>query len=173
MTRPRNRPCIDCLAELPADMAGTRTAEDLARRRPTPHPGPRCATHWRIELKARQVRSHARSTSHRYGLSPEQYSALYEAQGRHCAICQRATGATRRLSVDHDHQCGAGHPPERGCLQCIRALLCRPCNDLLGRYDAPALTRAIEVLTDPPARKLLSGKRPGYVGGQSSGREHP
>lgn len=125
--------------------------------RPAPHPGPRCATHWRVERKSRQTRSHARNTATRYGLTPEQYSALYEAQGRHCAICQKATGATRRLSVDHDHQCDAGHPPERGCPQCIRGLLCAVCNRILiGRYDTDALKRAVDYLENPPARKVLS-----------------
>jgi hypothetical protein len=32
------------------------------------------------------------------------------------------------LSIDHSHDCPAGHPPEQGCPKCIRGLICRDCN---------------------------------------------
>ncbi|MDF3280889.1 endonuclease VII domain-containing protein [Gordonia sp. N1V] len=57
-----------------------------------------------------------------YGLLPGEYERLYLAQGGRCYACRRATGKTRRLSVDHDHRTGE-----------VRGLLCRPCNTLLGR----------------------------------------
>jgi hypothetical protein len=78
-------------------------------------------------------------------LQPGDYDRLYASQSCRCFICQRATGKRKRLAVDHDHSSGE-----------VRGLLCGPCNhDLIGRYGLPALLRAIEYLTNPPARKVL------------------
>jgi hypothetical protein len=71
-----------------------------------------------------------------------------------CYGCGRAKGKTKRLAVDHDHRCDAGHPPEFGCPKCIRALLCTYCNEVMGRLDADALRRLIEVHENPPAQTL-------------------
>lgn len=71
--------------------------------------------------KAKSDANHARNIAKKYGITGEQYLALYAFQGGKCAICKRATGTTRRLSVDHDHKTGK-----------IRGLLCRPCNNMLG-----------------------------------------
>ena len=70
---------------------------------------------------------------------------LYLFQGKRCAICARATGATRNLSVDHDHKTGL-----------TRGLLCRPCNDFLGwvRDDPEAGRRLFQYLTNTPAMRL-------------------
>lgn len=72
-----------------------------------------------------------------YNLSSEQYELLYAAQGGKCLLCQRATGATRALSVEHDHKTGR-----------VRALCCRPCNDLLGhmRDDVVMAQRFVDYL---------------------------
>lgn len=60
-----------------------------------------------------------------HGLTADERDALYRAQGGLCAICQQP----RRLQVDHDHRhC----PGSEGCRQCIRGLLCGPCNAGLG-----------------------------------------
>lgn len=103
--------------------------------------GGRCATHWREEKKRRKAASHERRTKVVYGL--EDYWGLYEYQGSVCAICQRATGATRRLSVDHDHATGE-----------VRGLLCRPCNSMLGhgRDSQAFFARAMRYLLNPPHR---------------------
>ena len=86
-----------------------------------------------------------------YNLSESDYWRIWELQGRRCYICQRATGARKRLAVDHDHETGK-----------VRALLCGPCNfTLIGRYDAQALARAIMVLTTQPAQQLLQGDTDG------------
>jgi hypothetical protein len=112
------------------------------RPRPAPHPGPRCATHWRAELKRRQKANHETRVQKTYGLGEGGYEALYLFQGGKCAICLRATGATRRLSVDHDHATGK-----------VRGLLCRPCNSMLGhgRDDPEFFIRAAAYLRHPPA----------------------
>lgn len=97
----------------------------------------------------------------KYGITEAEYRALYAAQGGRCYICRTATGRGRLLAVDHDHRCGAGHPPERGCRRCVRGLLCsgsqsaNTCNRLIGIYGFDALVRAIEYLRDPPARAVL------------------
>lgn len=139
-------PCIDCVRE------------DLPLTRKVKRPGPRCATHMR-EFKNKT--SDARWAAHilsTYKLTVEMYWALYEAQGGRCATCQRATGKTRRLSVDHDHKCCPGRT---SCGRCVRGLLCRPCNTLLGRArDAiEFFARCIDYLTDPPAQRILSRMR--------------
>lgn len=63
-----------------------------------------------------------------YGLTPEQYKALHDAQGGLCAICGQAEtrilkGVKVDLSVDHDHATGD-----------IRGLLCGRCNSALGHF---------------------------------------
>lgn len=125
------KPCKDC---------------PPASKRPAPHPGPRCATHWREEKRRRAAAQAAKRDGETYGLREGDYARLYAKQGGKCALCQRATGATRRLSVDHDHKTGG-----------VRGLLCRPCNDLLGhaRDDPNFFARAILYLSDPPYEQLL------------------
>ena len=96
--------------------------------RPAPFPGPRCATHNR-EFKRRQKKNnHEQMVGRVYGLPAGGYAELYKQQGGKCAICQRATGATKRLAVDHDHSTGK-----------VRGLLCSVCNQFLGYLrDDPA-----------------------------------
>ncbi|MGW6260343.1 endonuclease VII domain-containing protein [Streptomyces sp. NPDC055085] len=92
-------------------------------------------------------------------MKPHEYEALYRGQNGLCAICERATGKTRRLSVDHDHKCCPGGV---SCGWCVRGLLCRPCNDLLGRArdQREFFARAIRYLQTPPAHNILGKKRP-------------
>lgn len=92
-----------------------------------------------------------------YGLGPGDYQRLYLAQGGRCWICRRATGKTKRLAVDHDHNCTEGHPKTSACRKCVRGLLCGPCNThAIGRLGPEALQRAYWYLLDPPAAKLLA-----------------
>ncbi|MFH8405488.1 endonuclease VII domain-containing protein [Streptomyces sp. NPDC018019] len=131
-------------------MAAARRCKDCppGARRPAPHPGPRCATHHRAENRRRREAAHERSAQRTYGLGPGEYARLYAVQGGRCAICRRATGATRRLSIDHNHRDGA-----------VRGLLCRPCNSMLGHARDSVLffSRAMAYLGDPPARQLKEG----------------
>lgn len=119
------------------------------KKRPAPHPGPRCSTHHREVTKTRRERAHGKHIEATYGITAEQYRELYAHQGGVCAICQRAKGTGRRkLAVDHNHLTGE-----------VRGLLCQPCNrDVLGhlRDDVEALNRAINYLLFPPAREVLS-----------------
>ncbi len=142
-----DRECVDCRA------AGITT------RRPTPYGGPRtplCASHHRQRRRTRRQQAHTRHIGKTYGITQEQYEQILEYQGGRCAICQRATGRTRRLAVDHDHACTEPHPPEQGCIRCTRGLLDSVCNRvLIGRYNIEDLQRAIDYLRDPPAQRVL------------------
>jgi len=66
----------------------------------------------------------------KYGISPEQYEKMSEAQDHVCAICRRPETALGRggkvmgLAVDHCHTTGV-----------VRSLLCRVCNQTLGRHQ--------------------------------------
>jgi len=68
-----------------------------------------------------------------YGLSPDDYERMLEAQGHRCAICERE----QKLHVDHDHETGA-----------VRALLCGPCNTALGlmRENTSALLSMVRYI---------------------------
>lgn len=142
MTPVRNPECKDCRAE--------RERKGLPYPKfPRPvvkgAPGPRCASHNRQVNRLKKSGAHERRVQKVYGLKPGEYGKIYLAQGGVCAICQRATGATRNLSVDHDHRTGL-----------TRGLVCRPCNDLLGhlRDDVEAARRIVTYLLNPPARRL-------------------
>lgn len=94
----------------------------------------------------RKASAHEQRVQKVYGLGPGEYRRIYDFQGGKCFICQRATGASRRLSVDHDHKTGK-----------VRGLLCRPCNDVLGhlRDDPEAFERGMNYLNSGgPARFL-------------------
>ncbi|QMP84432.1 endonuclease VII [Streptomyces phage Dagobah] len=141
MTPVRNPECKDCKAE--------------RERRGDPYPkqprpikegtGGRCHSHGVQRRRLVKAGAHERRIQKVYGLAAGEYGQLYIFQGKACAICRRATGATRKLSVDHDHKTGLA-----------RGLLCRPCNDLLGhlRDDREAARRIYQYLTHPPAQHL-------------------
>lgn len=134
--------CVDCKGE--RERRGLPRPVD-SKLRSANNPGPRCATHYRQVQRARGARAHETRVTRVYGLEPGQYETLYMFQGQRCALCQRATGASRRLSVDHDHATGL-----------VRGLLCRPCNDMLGhlRDDPKMVWRIGRYLSESPAKFL-------------------
>lgn len=82
--------------------------------------------------KVRILRPHLME---RYGITPEQYDAMFYEQGGGCAICGREDSGRKNhklLCVDHDHKTGK-----------VRGLLCDECNNGLGRFqDDPELLMA-------------------------------
>ncbi|MDX3260741.1 endonuclease VII domain-containing protein [Streptomyces sp. MI02-2A] len=132
-------------------MTTEKTCKDCepGSKRPAPNPGPRCATHWREEKKRRKQAAHEKRVQNVYGLGEGDYDVIYKGQDGRCAICQRATGASRKLSVDHNHKTGE-----------VRGLLCRVCNNLLGhaRDSTEFFDRAKQYLINPPARQILEKK---------------
>lgn len=130
--------------------------EGIRSHRPTPFGGPRsplCATHHRARRTAQKAASHASWIWKTYRLTAGRYAAIKTAQGDRCALCCRATGTSRNLSVDHDHACCPG---PQSCGKCLRGLLCGPCNDLLGhaRDEIAFFERGIEYLKNPPAQAV-------------------
>lgn len=130
----KRKQCIDCVTE------------GVTSKRKTPHPGPRCATHHRAKRNTRKNYTHAAHIMEKYGLTAEEYQRMYEHQGGFCAICKRARGLRRKLSVDHCHTTGE-----------VRGLLCSSCNKYLGhlRDEPAAFYRAADYLMSPPARMAL------------------
>ena len=125
-----------------------------------------CGTCQYKVAKERSNNAHGRALEKRYGITRGDYWQLYEYQGGVCYICQRATGKTRRLSVDHDHETGL-----------VRGLLCRPCNNFLGhvRDSQKTLLRAVDYLITPPFQAMLNtnGSAPGASNGNGNRRGHP
>ncbi|WP_037821884.1 endonuclease VII domain-containing protein [Streptomyces sp. NRRL B-24720] len=67
----------------------------------------------------------ARDLRNKYGITPEQYDQLLEAQGGLCAICRGPQRGRRPvLAIDHCHESGL-----------VRALLCDYCNFKVGIYE--------------------------------------
>ena len=81
---------------------------------------------------ANKRRTHLKRT---YGITPEQFDEMYEAQGGKCFICgtDEPGGRHGMLNVDHCHDSGD-----------VRALLCDGCNRGLGHFkeDPDALISA-------------------------------
>ena len=71
-----------------------------------------------------------------YGITPEAYQQLQEAQGGMCGGC--GLSPTEALHVDHNHATGA-----------VRGLLCRTCNLSLGHAkDSQAVLRGLATYLD-------------------------
>lgn len=119
-------------------------------RKSVERPKSRCATCRRLFAHAQRDRAWERRIEQTYGITSAEYRAILKAQGGKCFVCQRATGKTRRLSVDHDHKV-------LDMRRAVRGILCRGCNNLLGhlRDDPAAFERAIFYLTSPPAQFVL------------------
>lgn len=128
-------------------------------KRPSPYPGPRCATHHREIKKQRKGASRDPYLRRTYNLTEDQYNEILESQGGTCFICGPITGrngSSKNLSVDHDHKCCSG---SKSCGKCVRAILCGNCNRyILGhlRDDVDALMRAIQVIQEHPAQGVLT-----------------
>lgn len=124
-------------------------------------PGPRCVTCHRAKKKADSLKNHGRSVVLNYGITSEEYWALYEMQGGKCYLCGDWTnnrGLSKRLSVDHDHNCCPAPPT---CGRCNRGLCCSRCNSLLGELGDSAghlearVLRILDYVKNPPAPWML------------------
>ena len=73
----------------------------------------------------------------RYGITPEEFNKLFEAQGKRCAICGTDAPGARAWHLDHCHDTAT-----------IRGVLCRTCNLGIGhlKHDPALLLAAIEYL---------------------------
>ena len=102
------------------------------------------AAHYAANREATLERMKARNLMSLYGLTPEAYAELLEAQERRCAICgaeagwrHRQSGKLKKLAVDHCHETGR-----------VRGLLCDRCNTAIGKlnHDPALLRKAIDYL---------------------------
>lgn len=92
------------------------------------------ASRWFAENKARitEVRYRWRLRT-AYGLTPEAYVEMVEAQRGLCAACGNPPHDNRGLRIDHSHETGE-----------VRGLLCHHCNVGLGHFDdSPERLRAV------------------------------
>lgn len=88
-----------------------------------------CATSQREYTARNAEKIRLKVTLRTWGLTEEQYVALFEAQGHKCAICGAERRELRNLAIDHCHKTGL-----------IRGLLCPDCNMGMGQFgDDPAL----------------------------------
>lgn len=91
------------------------------------------------------ARSHA--LRRKYGLTPEAWLEMYEAQGGCCLICQNSFSENRKhIHVDHNHDTAE-----------VRGLLCGNCNKALGLLgeDPNTLARAVKYLQGKLQRSQL------------------
>lgn len=86
-----------------------------------------------------KVQAKGRMLKHRYNLSLEEYTELYNIQNKKCAICKNNLhlGTKNGLYVDHDHNTNE-----------VRGLLCPNCNTGLGKFkdSETILQNAIDYL---------------------------
>jgi len=141
-----SRKCGDTYSN--RNRAAKRHAEILANRKPCPECGndlPEDRDHrakfcsWECKHAAmgaryrRRYRGRIRKAL--YGITEEQYQAMFESQGNACAICGStdwpASNYAGSPHVDHDHATGE-----------VRGLLCGHCNNGLGHFrDDPERLR--------------------------------
>lgn len=85
-----------------------------------------------VVLRARRIRSV-------YGISDDQWDALFESQNRCCAFCgtDRSGAWHGKFVTDHDHETGA-----------VRGILCDRCNRRLGYFgdDIEAIDLLVEAI---------------------------
>jgi len=79
---------------------------------------------WKAYDYAHREQIRHKNIRRKYGLSPEQFNALWQSQGEVCSICKKPECDGRRPHVDHDHASGQ-----------VRSILCGRCNRALGLID--------------------------------------
>lgn len=72
-----------------------------------------------------------------YGITLDDYNAMFSAQGGKCAICNGTNPSGKSLAIDHCHETGK-----------VRALLCINCNIGIGNFkdNTETMLKAIEYL---------------------------
>lgn len=108
---------------------GSRSTHCQKCWRPRKSPGARCTYCKRAwnksweETNKKKVSDKNRKSrlKFRYGITIEEYDALYAKQKGRCGICK---SKKRELVIDHCHKSGK-----------VRGLLCRKCNLALGHFD--------------------------------------
>ena len=126
--------CKSCTAARRKRWYQQNRHREIARVKAWQQANPERLKAWREKNRDRRLEQlreiHLRN---KFGLTPEEYGRLFEAQGGVCALCDGPPTPGISLHVDHDH--GTGE---------IRGLLCVRCNNALGlfREDPDVLRRA-------------------------------
>jgi hypothetical protein len=86
-----------------------------------------------------KLQQHRKQLHYLYKLTPKRLAEMHAAQGNCCAACGEPVEG--RMDVDHDHACCADR---RSCGECLRELLCRRCNTILGKvHDRVEILEAL------------------------------
>ena len=86
----------------------------------------------------------------RYGMTVDNWEALWNYQNGLCIICEKRFGKKRLACVDHDHKTGN-----------VRGLLCQNCNWTIGQIHENKrwLFNAREYLLYPPAKNVFAATK--------------
>ena len=107
----------------------------------------------------RRAQKRAWQATVKYGMSAFLREHLVGLQDSSCAICRSPFDrmATKHIHTDHDHSCCPGR--DGSCGKCVRGILCRSCNLILGHYESRGLSGWAEAdayLADPPYPRMLA-----------------
>lgn len=117
--------CSACNQALPVERFGASPLyRDGRRGQCTP-----CRAKRNKKRQARRCETRRYKLKSRYGLTPDDYSRMLEAQGGGCGLCRSKDPKSRwhRFHFDHCHETGK-----------VRGLLCNPCNVLIGKFNDDA-----------------------------------
>jgi hypothetical protein len=131
-------PCEDCGGKIIATRESALRCDGCKTKRRRAKDARRHIVTRRTSAYRQKYR--AWSIQKRYGISQQEFEALFESQGRCCAICRSVSPGSfgKHWSVDHDHDTGQ-----------VRGILCHPCNLMLGlaKDDIGRLQQADNYLT--------------------------
>lgn len=169
-------PCKRCRDLPPMPTSGLVAPEAIGTEYRPPVPRPLkargyCATHLRDVQAEERQRGRDQRRAKTYGLTPQRFAELVDAQGGGCAcgLTHSKSRSTRGsqakdaavLAVDHDHDRQAEcvrlgrHGPETACERCVRGALGRRCNrEIIGRFTSDQLRRLADYQDNPTAQRI-------------------
>lgn len=111
------------------------------------------------EFDSANVCTRCRQVSN-FGLNRREWDAIFDAQGRCCAICRRTDPGGNGWHTDHDHSCCAAS--RSTCGKCLRGILCSGCNTGIGllRDDPDILNSAATYLRGYERRAVADDEQP-------------
>lgn len=111
--------CIDCV-NLPKRCKACKVAGVRDWQKRNPEKTKETKRRWAAKNRPALKRI---ATEKKYKVSTEELEAIWERQGKACAICRRTSPGKKRFAIDHDHLTGV-----------VRGLLCMNCNVGLGHF---------------------------------------